>query len=339
MSASKAVVAILAFFAALAILPSASAAPPTTTRVQGYVSDRSGGAPVPANGTYSMTFRLFDAPVAGNLVSVTGPFPVQVAAGLYTADLEIAPESLVASSLFLEVQINAETLAPRVPLGPVPVALVATQARSVAPGSIDAISLAPGAVTPDKIGGSCAEGQILRSTNGAWTCADSQPACRQGDFYYCYDGPPATNQRGICHGGTRSCQPTGIGFGACDGQVLPASQEICDDDLDNDCNGLVDDPQIAHANGLGQNYGACSPLAVPGDPATYSVTMANRARAAWPVTGTPLDTLHCNTFLVVARQTSNSCALWAYQGAMAGHVHLSATQACACPATTDPSWN
>ena len=56
----------------------------------------------------------------------------------------------------------------------------------------------------------------------------------------CYMGPASTLGVGQCQAGTRSCQPDGT-WGPCEGQVLPAEQEICGDGLDNTCSGIVDE--------------------------------------------------------------------------------------------------
>jgi hypothetical protein len=52
----------------------------------------------------------------------------------------------------------------------------------------------------------------------------------------CYDGPPNTMNKGVCKPGMQTC----IGaLGSCDGQVTPAAVENCFNDLDDDCDGVV----------------------------------------------------------------------------------------------------
>jgi len=55
----------------------------------------------------------------------------------------------------------------------------------------------------------------------------------------CYAGPRPTLGVGACHGGTRDCGANGV-WGSCDGQVIP-SDEICGNDVDENCNGIYDE--------------------------------------------------------------------------------------------------
>jgi hypothetical protein len=66
--------------------------------------------------------------------------------------------------------------------------------------------------------------------------------CGSGDVQPCFLGPPGLADIGACTMGTQTCQGGGeFGvWGPCQGGIWP-SPEICDD-LDNDCNGCVDDP-------------------------------------------------------------------------------------------------
>lgn len=55
----------------------------------------------------------------------------------------------------------------------------------------------------------------------------------------CYSGNPATLGKGICAGGTRSCNPDGT-WAVCENETLPQA-EVCGDGIDNDCDGFIDE--------------------------------------------------------------------------------------------------
>ena len=63
--------------------------------------------------------------------------------------------------------------------------------------------------------------------------------CEPGQARDCYSGDEGTQNVGTCRAGRQTCQANGLGYGACNGEVLPGA-EVCDG-LDNDCNGTVDD--------------------------------------------------------------------------------------------------
>jgi hypothetical protein len=63
--------------------------------------------------------------------------------------------------------------------------------------------------------------------------------CDAGDTRKCYDGPPKTENVGVCRDGLQSCQPNGTWPADCPGEVLPAPVEDCCGALDMNCNGLA----------------------------------------------------------------------------------------------------
>lgn len=63
------------------------------------------------------------------------------------------------------------------------------------------------------------------------------PECEPGDADDCYEGPPGTRDVGLCLGGSHTCGMTGT-WGTCTGQTVP-SQEICGNDIDEDCDGSL----------------------------------------------------------------------------------------------------
>ena len=77
--------------------------------------------------------------------------------------------------------------------------------------------------------GDCAAGITFCSGN-VQSCVPNMTTQR------CYDGPPSTMNKGVCKAGTQTC----IGaLGSCDGEVQPAAVENCFNDLDDDCDGVV----------------------------------------------------------------------------------------------------
>lgn len=170
--------AALALLALLLCLLSAwSQSLNTTTTFQGTLNLE--GAP--ANGTFDILYRVV-ATTGADSDSVSGPThtnrSVQVSQGVFTTEIEIPPDAIDWPQRFLDLQIRPsgdgafQSLAPRLPITPVPAALVADTARAVSAGAVTAAalgsnvittaSLADGAVTAAKVG----DGQLLKSLNG-----------------------------------------------------------------------------------------------------------------------------------------------------------------------------
>lgn len=90
--------------------------------------------------------------------------------------------------------------------------------------------------------------------------SEAAPKCRPGTVAPCFDGPPESAGRGICRAGERRCSESGH-WGPCKGQILPKARELCNE-LDDDCNGVVDDgfPRVGSACEVG--VGACKATGV-----------------------------------------------------------------------------
>lgn len=103
--------------------------------------------------------------------------------------------------------------------------------------------------------GSCSLGS-LRCRQGELTCvgaiAPEEEICDKRDndcdglidemsdfdLMWCYDGDPSTALFGPCRPGYLFCDR---GEWMCRGQVLPRAKDICGNEVDDDCNGVVDD--------------------------------------------------------------------------------------------------
>ncbi len=87
---------------------------PQLIKLQGFLSDSSGGSSVPANGTFTMTFDLYDADLGGLLIASVGPIPVDVTDGLYSVELPLVSSDFDGTERYIEITVNGEVLSPRV---------------------------------------------------------------------------------------------------------------------------------------------------------------------------------------------------------------------------------
>jgi hypothetical protein len=105
----------------------------------------------------------------------------------------------------------------------------------------------------DGLGFGPCTGEILPETEDCATPVDDDCdgqvnqgcTCTPGDTTPCYDGPAPTLGIGVCKGGTATCLPSGLGYGACTGQVLPAAKDDCATPEDENCDGEVNEPASA----------------------------------------------------------------------------------------------
>ncbi|MBI4347294.1 MAG: hypothetical protein HY553_10595 [Elusimicrobia bacterium] len=95
---------------------------PGTVHYQGRLEDNG----FPAQGNRNMQFRLYNAAANGTLLWQSGVLPVAINIGIFGVDLNIPIQVLQgAFDKYLEVQVEAATLAPRERLAAVPFALIA----------------------------------------------------------------------------------------------------------------------------------------------------------------------------------------------------------------------
>jgi hypothetical protein len=88
---------------------------------------------------------------------------------------------------------------------------------------------------------------------------DGACTCTPGDQQPCYTGPPGSEGVGICKGGARTCSPSGTGWGLCVGQTLPVMEQ-CNNGIDEDCDGVVDNVKDIDGDGWTACDGDCCEL-------------------------------------------------------------------------------
>jgi hypothetical protein len=95
-------------------------------------------------------------------------------------------------------------------------------------------------------------GQVLPATetcnnafddncNGQTNEGGAGCVCLPNSVASCYSGPANTQNVGICHAGTKTCNGLGTAYGACAGEVLPAATDSCSNTLDDNCSGQVNE--------------------------------------------------------------------------------------------------
>ncbi|WP_438022551.1 outer membrane protein assembly factor BamB family protein [Sorangium sp. So ce233] len=94
---------------------------------------------------------------------------------------------------------------------------------------------------------------------------DPSETCVPGSVIACYSGPAGTRGVGRCAAGTQTCRSSGLGFGACVGEVTPA-EDICSTPEDENCDGDPHCPMLSWARGFG-SAGADEGLNIASDAA------------------------------------------------------------------------
>ncbi len=112
--------------------------------------------PQPTNGSYAMSFKMFDAAAGGNQVGATIILPaVQVANGVFTVSLDYTSASFDGTARFLEVTVGNTVLNPRQEITSAPYAITAQRALR----ATDSLNL--GGIPADQY----VTGQVVRSVN------------------------------------------------------------------------------------------------------------------------------------------------------------------------------
>jgi hypothetical protein len=79
-------------------------------------------------------------------------------------------------------------------------------------------------------------------------------ACVPNSTVSCYSGPAGTQGVGLCAAGTQTCNAQGTGYGACMGEVVPASMELCSTTGDDNCNGQANEGCVCTPNSTTSCY-------------------------------------------------------------------------------------
>jgi hypothetical protein len=191
---------------------------------------------------------------------------------------------------------------PRTDLGGSLTDALAADDLGAAPGDVLSVYDTPVAQDGCAMGAPCtgrADGCQARETCGNGlddNCngmVDEACPCIPGTVQDCFLGPPGRRGAGQCSGGTQRCLGTGEfgNWGACDGALAP-SAEVCDN-LDNDCDGCVDEGLCCNAD---LNCPGAGDVRVPEGrpfqayPLRGALFYPGEARAwRWTVRGGPCD--------------------------------------------------
>lgn len=87
--------------------------------------------------------------------------------------------------------------------------------------------------------------------------------CEPGSVEDCFAGPDAAADVGICRTGMHTCQTSGLGYGACEGEVLPTIENCNTPDIDENCDGVTPDCADIWSVGFGNSVSQVMRAAMP----------------------------------------------------------------------------
>jgi hypothetical protein len=256
--------ALLAILSCIAFVTASAEPQGTAFTYQGQLKQLS----EPANGFFDFQFELYDAPGGG--ASLAPPIrleDVMVSEGIFTVELDFGLAPFAGEQLWLEIFV-------REGLSEDPFSILEPrQALTATPYALHALSVAPGSVTLLNVAPECSQGDVLVMGVSNWSCCtppleevcDSLDNDCDGSVDETFDDLGMDCGDGQCAGGTVVCAPGGDSTLCSTGPGGPddlSTDEVCDD-IDNNCNGLVDETfPIGMSCGEGQCAGGetiCDP--------------------------------------------------------------------------------
>ncbi len=150
----------------VSLFPLKAAAVPELINYQGYLTDAGGN---PLNGNVTLTFRIWDADVAGSELWSESHAAVPVARGVFNVVLGASvaiSSSLLDGNRYLGVTAGTDSeMVPRVRVTSAPYAIRAGYAENVAAGAVTTSALSDTAVTEAKIAGGSVSSEKLASAS------------------------------------------------------------------------------------------------------------------------------------------------------------------------------
>lgn len=243
----------LGLFALAAIVLIATAGVPSLVNYQGRLLDNAGD-PVP-DSTYSVTFRIYDDEVVGAAVW-TETQNVTVSGGLFhvlLGSLNPISDTVFRDDRWLAVEVDNQEILPRTRIASVPNALQSGTvffAATDTPLPCDASTRGLLYFDGSQNEPCYCDGVNWRQLDNGGLCGPALCIDQDGDGYDpCNPGDPDDTD-----GLPADCddsQPS----------VNPGAAEVCNDGLDNDCNGFIDCDDIAcgctDLDGDGYGVGPC----------------------------------------------------------------------------------